>query len=231
MNDLPAALFAHPGIPTPSWEPRCDLCKLWRDQPEASSWLTEALMNMSLPQEQIAAELASRWAIETTQPQLSRHRTRHLLPDLRSAHETFLAAAVVLEQYGDMPAIELGEKAAKVMIIRLMQRSEEAGEKTVGGIGAAVAKLIEALQKGKAAEIDLQAAGEDLQLTRVKRIAAEGDYQAEFTRFVRDHYPHLLPALLGQAAGDAGQSGSTEVAGAEGSPSASAADSQGTADA
>ncbi len=116
MAEFAPALFAHPAIPTPSWEPRCNLCRLARDLPAAYEFVTQASLGGTLTQQQIADELQTRWGVTVTQPQISHHLNQHLKPDLRTAHETFVATQALITALGDVPAVELVQKVNQVAL-------------------------------------------------------------------------------------------------------------------
>lgn len=202
-TELPLPLFGHPYIPTPSWEPRCEICRLARDCPEAYEWVTRELLAQRRTQQQIAVELLTRWQVDTTQPQLSRHRVRHLLPDLRDAHEAYVTTMTVLQHLGDVDPVEQATRLAQVTQLRMFKRFEEAGDpREAARLSAEIARLGKVAIDGAGARISQEAEEEALRLKRLERELAEGDYQRAVVGFIEQHYPHLKAAILEELDGD-----------------------------
>ena len=195
MNDLPLAMFAHPGIPTAHWEPQCDLCRLYRTNQAASEWLTRELLDMRQSQDDIRAELLAKFGVRARQPQLSHHRVHHLLPDLRAAYEAFVAAQAVLAEYGEMPAIELAQRANKIILMKLVARAEQATDpKEQADLARAIAQLSHGLVQGEQASVGVELDEEELATKRAQRALADGEFEEAFVAWVKEN-PHRAVEL------------------------------------
>ena len=196
-NPILDALRSNRLLPTPHWQPRCDLCKLFRSHPEHYDWLTSALLEGTLTQTEIAAEISRRTGLRVEQSQVSNHKTRHLDPTLRDAYETFLGRTVMLQALGDMPPAEMAVAYAQLALLELSKRLPEATDKAAPAMAAGIAALSRAVQSGvklprEIAALDLANAALEAQ-----RAQAEGRYQEAFVQYVERHYPELAGHLAG----------------------------------
>lgn len=201
-NAFLVALRENRFIPTRHWQPRCELCRLMRDLPEAFEWLSRELRLAKLTQQQIADGLREQWGVEVTQGQVSTHRTRHFQPDWEDAHETFIASRALLQFCGDMPPDQMAVVYAQLAIMALGAQIKAAGPKEAAGIGNAIAALSRALQTGSKLPAELDQAALDVHTARMRSMLAEGDLREAFVGYVEQHYPQLLPALAGGETGD-----------------------------
>jgi len=195
------ALFAHPAIPTPSWEPRCKLCRLARDLPEAYEFVTQESLGGTSTQQQIADELLARWGVTVKQKQISVHLTDHLKPDLRTAHETFVATQALITALGDVPAVELVQKVNQVALLRMLQELEakDLETKDKASLGRTIAALNNVMLASAKTLPELEAIELENALTRVKLALAQGNYREAFAAYVESNFPHLVSALSAPA--------------------------------
>lgn len=195
-ESLAGALFAHPLVPTSHWEPRCGICRLAKDEPDAYEWVTKALLAGQLTQQEIADQLAERWHVEARQSQLSNHKVNHLDPDLADARETFIGMRVMLEFCGDMPAEQMAVVYAQVAMAKLgeLLRGEKDPE-VASKLGGTIASLSKALQSGVQLPGQLSAQALDNRTRELREAVARGDFQDAFATWVEQNYP-TLPALL-----------------------------------
>lgn len=197
----PLGLFSHRRIPPRSWQSRCNVCQLWRDLPEAYDYATTALIAGVETQEQIAATLRERWGFHCHPSQLSRHRVRHLLPDLRDAHETWIATLAILEELGNVPPGEMAvrmEQATSLLIYQRIQ-SGECGDKELASLAQALQAVNDNLRDAERLATQTATAEEQLGLLRLQRAVQEGQYEEALIEFIRERYPQLMP-LLAEAA-------------------------------
>jgi len=201
--DLPMPVFAHPGIPTPSWQPRCELCRLSRDNSEAYEYVTRALLGGSATQQEIADQLHERFGVNVTQPQVSNHRRKHLLPDLQAAHETFAATQALLAYLGDVEPVDLAKRVQGVALMKCHMSLQSAEEpRDIAALSQAIRALSKGISDVEMAGIEQEAKALDVQTRQLKLDLQQGNYREAFVAYVEQHYPHLVPALSGEA--DAG---------------------------
>lgn len=202
QNPILNALRSSRMLPTPHWQPRCDLCRLRRTHPDAYDWLTSQLLDGALTQEEIAAEISRRTGLAVEQPQVSRHKTRHLDPTVRDAYETFIGRTVMLQALGDMPPEEMAVAYAQLALLDLGKRLPETSHKDASGIAAGIAALSRAVQSGVKLPRELAAMELENAAAEARQAQAEDSYQEAFARYVERHYPELvgkLAAAEGQA--------------------------------
>lgn len=197
-NPILAALRANRLVPTPHWQPRCDLCRLRRTHPEAYDWLTTQLLDGALTQEEIAAEISARTGLAVEQPQVSRHKTKHLDPTVRDTYETFIGRTVMLQALGDMPPAEMAVAYAQLALLELGKRLPEASDKNAPSIAAGIAALSRAVQSGVKLPKELAALDLETAEAEARRATAEGDYQDAFVAYVEQHYPELAGKLAAE---------------------------------
>jgi len=197
-DSLAGALFAHPLVPTSHWQPRCAICRLAKDLPEAYEWVTRALLGGVLTQQEIADELLCRGGVEARQSQLSNHKTQHLDPDLADARETFIGMRVMLEFCGDMPADQMAVVYAQVAMAKLgeLLRAESDPE-VATKLGGTIAALSKALQSGVQLPGQLSAQALDNRAREMREAIARGEFQDAFAAWVETNYP-TLPKLLAE---------------------------------
>lgn len=186
-------------IPTPHWQPRCDVCRLRKTNPEAYNWSTFALLDGTLTQEEIAAEMLSRWGIALTQPQLSNHKTKHLDPSLSDAFETFLGHSMMLEALGDMPPEQMAVVYAQIALIEMGQKLKSVGNKEAAGVASAMASLSKAIQTGVKIPAELQSLVQSVRKTELETAVAAGNYEEGLFQHFKQFYPDLLPLLEARA--------------------------------
>jgi len=203
VAEFAPALFAHPAIPTPSWEPRCNLCRLARDLPAAYEFVTQASLGGTLTQQQIADELQTRWGVTVTQPQISHHLNQHLKPDLRTAHETFVATQALITALGDVPAVELVQKVNQVALLRMLQELEapDLETKDKASLGRTIAALNSVMLASAKAVPELEAIELENAYHRIKLALAEEDYRGAVMAFVEQNFPHLISAFAEKPGG------------------------------
>ncbi len=188
--------------PPPSWESRCNMCRLFVERREAYDWLTEALVSAVLTQEEIVAELASRWGIKAAIAQLSRHRTKHLLPDLKEVFELRQAAQTVAAEMGAKTPEEIREAVSMAAIVRLQQ--EIAAFNGDKDFAAGLSSLMGALNAMLDNIVDTSGAGarvaqEIAELRRdnlaLQKALSEGKLEELLYQYITDTRPDLLPQL------------------------------------
>lgn len=193
------ALQASNLLPTPHWQARCDVCRLRRTNPAAYDWSTVALLEGTLTQQEIADELAARWDVHFTQPQLSNHKTNHLDPTLADAFETFLGHAMMLEALGDISPEQQAVAYAQLALIEMGNRLKAAGDKEVASIASAIASLSKAIQTGVKVPAELQNLAQSVQKTELEAAVAAGEYEEGLFQHFKQFYPDLLPVLEARA--------------------------------
>jgi hypothetical protein len=178
------------------WQPRCSVCRLSKTAPEAYAFVTSALLEGCLTQDEIAGALATDWGVTVTQSQLSNHKTKHLDPDLADARESFVANRVFLEFAGDMPADQMAVLYAQLAMVKLGSLLKDCDSaKLAAPLATAIASLSKALQTGVKVPAELQLAALELRQQELREQTATADFEDQFAAWVEQHYPHLVPQL------------------------------------
>jgi len=201
MASLLRSLYQNPLLPTPHWQPRCELCRLRYDSPEDYAWLTRQLTGMEdgerpLTQAQMAAELECRTGLSITQAQISRHKTKHLNPSLQDAIESMTGHLVMLEHFAGMDEGEMAVGYLKLALAKTGQLLSEADNaKAAAPLASSQASVAAVLLRAEGIEADAALKKVEARLATLREEEAQIDYEAKFAAWVRAHYPDLEPLL------------------------------------
>ncbi len=200
MASLLRSLYQNPLLPTPHWQPRCELCRLRYDSPDDYAWLTRQLTGLDagqpLTQAEMAAELERRTGLSITQAQVSRHKTKHLNPSLQDAIESMTGHLVMLEHFAGMDPAEMAVGYTKLALAKVGQLLSEADNaKAAAPLASSQAALAALLLKAEGTEADTALKKIEARLAAMREEQADVDYEAKFAAWVRAHYPDLEPIL------------------------------------
>jgi len=192
MGSLLKALYNNPLLPTPHWQPRCELCGLRNTHPEDYGWLTRQLTGLPandeppLTQTEIAAELERRTGLSITQSQVSNHKTKHLDPSLADAIESMTGHLVMIEYFAGMDAGQMAVGYAKLALAKLGQLMQETtSPKSASSLGGAQAALMSILQRADKQEAETALAEVSARLAAMKEERETTDYAMQFSNWVR----------------------------------------------
>lgn len=195
-GQLAEMIRANPAMRRGHLRRRCELCQQAWDCPEAFEWLEEQLVEQTLTQQEIANELRRRWAIDVTQAQVSRHKTRHFDPMLVELRERVMGHQAAAQVFGDVSPEELARIEAQLAIMDARERLEDCeNDELAAKLHASIARLAAMLDRAAMTPLEMErldaavrekAAQAQQEEDRVKQLVVE---------FARQYAPDLVKRL------------------------------------